>query len=136
MVNGRDVSDSPFLLDQDLRDVVVTVSSRGARVNGVVRDDKARPDPTAGVIIFPADQRQWVDLSAYPRRLRDVRTTSDGSYIVGDLPAGEYLIAAAPQSAFDWSLPNFFERLSRVATRVTLTEGEGRTLDLRVSQVK
>ena len=136
MVNGRDVSDFPFVIDQDLKDVVVNISSRGARVNGTVRDDKGRPDPTAGVIIFPVDPRGWVELSAYPRRLRDVRASSDGSYFVADLPAGEYLVAAAPQAAFDWSLPNFFERFRSVATRVTLAEGEGRLLDLRISQVK
>jgi hypothetical protein len=135
MVNGRDVSDLPFTLDQDLRDVVVAVSARGARVSGIVRDGKNRPDSTAGVIVFPADPRAWVDLSAYPRRLRDVRTSRDGAYTVADLPAGEYLIVAAPQAAFDWSLPNFFERLSRVATRVTLAEAEQRTLELRVQNV-
>ena len=133
---GRDVPDLPVDLSADLSDLVVTISNRGARVFGTVRADSARADTAATVMLFPSDPRQWVDFSVYPRVIKEGRTDRDGAYAFGDLPAGEYFILAVPQTAVDWTRPGFLESLSRVATRLTLGEGESRAIDLRTTQVK
>jgi hypothetical protein len=133
---GRDVPDLPVDLSTDLSGLVVTISSHGARVSGTVRATTARPDTTAAVMLFPSDPRQWLDFSVYPRAIREGRTDRAGAYAAGDLPAGEYFIVAVPQSAVDWTRPGLLESLSRVATRLTLGEGEARTIDLRTTQVK
>ena len=133
---GRDVPDLPVDLSADLADLVVTISNRGARVSGTVRATTARADTTAAVMLFPSDPRQWVDFSVYPRVIREGRTDRDGAFAYGDLPAGEYFIIAVPQTAVDWTRPALLESLSRVATRLTLGEGESRTIDLRTTQVK
>ncbi len=133
---GRDVPDLPIDLSADLSDLVVTISNHGARVFGTVRGAGARADTTATVMLFPSDPRQWVDFSAYPRLIKEGRTDREGAYAFGDLPAGEYLIVAVPQTAVDWTRSAFLESLSRVATRLTLGEGESRAVDLRTTQVK
>jgi hypothetical protein len=136
IAGGRDLSDVPFALTEDVKDVAVTISARGGMVAGTVHDRNSKADPTAGVIIFPVDQRYWVDFSSYARRIRDTRAERDGSFTLTGLPAGEYFILAAQQSALDWSTPRFFERLSQAATRLTLAEGERKTIDLQTAQVR
>jgi hypothetical protein len=133
---GRDVADLPFELTEDMTDVVVTVSDRGARVSGNVRDRTSKPDADARVITFPVDPRYWVDFSAYARRIREVVTDRDGAFVLSDLPPGDYFVVAASQAAIDWSVPRLLERLSAVATRVTLAEGERKSVDLQRAQVK
>jgi hypothetical protein len=136
MMNGRDIADGPVDLTEDATKVIVTLTNRGARVSGTVRDRDGRPDPGSGVVVFPADPRLWVDYTAYPRRIKDGGANRDGSFSFGDLPSGDYLIIAAPRPALDWSTPKLLERLAAVATRITLGEAEQRTLDLRTAQLK
>jgi hypothetical protein len=128
---GRDLEDAVFDLSADFHDVVVTISTRGARVSGNVRSE-ANGAPGARVIIFSADPRHWMQLSPYDRRLQEAMTGRDGRYALADLPAGEYLILAGTIELVDWERPNLLESLSKLATRVTLAEGETRSLDLRV----
>jgi hypothetical protein len=129
--DGQDLAGLPFDLDRHLRDVVVTISTRGARVSGNVKSE-ANGAPGARVIIFSADPRHWMQLSPYDRRLQEAMTGRDGRYALADLPAGEYLILAGTIELVDWERPNLLESLSKLATRVTLAEGETRSLDLRV----
>ncbi len=133
---GRDLVTLPFELKEDVTDVVVTLTDRGAQVLGTVRNAALAPDASAAVLLFSTDPRQWVDISAYARQLRDVRAGRDGSYSIADLPPGEYFVVAVPQADLDWAQPRFFETLSRIATRVTLAEGAQHALDLRTAQVK
>jgi protocatechuate 3,4-dioxygenase beta subunit len=135
MAGGKDLSDLPFDLKEDITGVVITLTDRGAGITGAVRDERSAPDATATVLVIPTDPRHWIDYSAYARRIKDVRSRRDGGYGVADLPPGEYFVAALAQSSVDWSMPGFFEAVSRVATRVMLTDGEQRSLDLRTVQL-
>jgi hypothetical protein len=128
---GRDLADLPFELNGHLADLVVTVSTRGARLSGSVMYE-ATAASGARVIIFSADPRHWVQLSAYERRLKEATAGRDGRYTFADLPAGEYLIVAGSMELVNWDRPNLLESLSRLASRLTLAEGETRSLDLRV----
>lgn len=136
VAGGRDLPDLPFELKEDLHDVVITVSNRGARLSGAIRDSNGAPNATAAVMLFPTDRRQWVNYSAYARGLKEVIASRDGSYTIPDLVAGEFFVIALPQPAVDWSDPQFLERLSRLAVRVTISDGEERALDLRTWQVR
>ena len=134
--NGQVLEDLPFDLKESITDLVITVSHRGAKVSGTVRTATSVPDATAAVVLFPVDPRQWIDFSAYARRIKDVRASRDATFSIADLPDGEYFIVALPQQQLDWGQPRFFETLSRFATRVTLGPGEARSLDLRTVTVK
>ena len=134
--SGRQLEDLPIELKETLGDLVVTVSNRGAALNGIVRTPAGVPDATGAVVLFPVDPRQWMDISAYARGIKDVRAARDGAYAIADLPAGDYFAVAIGQQQLDWSQPRFFETLSRLATRITLGDGEARALDLRTAVVK
>jgi hypothetical protein len=61
-----------------------------------------------------------------------VRPDDDGKYSFRNLPAGEYLIAAADDVGDgDWFDPAFLDALAPSALRVTLAAGETKVQDLR-----
>jgi hypothetical protein len=130
IAGDRDLAELPFDLTDHVSDIVLTVTDRIARVTGAVRRADGTADPAASVFIFPVDPRQWVDISAYARRFRDVRSGRDGSYTLADLIGGDYFVIALSETPIEWS-PVFMDRVSRLAARVTLGDGEQRALDLR-----
>lgn len=136
MRGTQDLSELPFELAEDMPGLTVTLTNRGARLYGTVRNAAGSADPGATTIVFPVDPRQWVDFSSYARGMKEARTGRDGTYAIADLPAGEYLVVAVPQRQMDWTRHGFLESLSRIATRITVAEGEARALDLRTAQVK
>jgi hypothetical protein len=128
----HDLSDAPFGLTADLSNVVVTFSNRLATIAGRVTDSRGAIDPSAVVMVIPADPALWVDVGAYSRRHREGRTKRDGTFSFSSLPAGDYLLAAVPQDALDWTNPELLPELSRIATRTSLDEGGHVTVNLTV----
>jgi hypothetical protein len=136
-VSGRDISNVPVTLDRDLTGLVITFTDRPSSLSGQVTSSSGSPDPTATVLVFPADPRAWTDYGALPRRLLAVRVDRDGRYLAERVPAGEYMVVAiADESSADWQDPIVLRTLSRLATTVTLTEGESRSLPLKTATVR
>jgi hypothetical protein len=134
IVNGRDALDQDIEIDQtDLSAVVITFSDKpGARLSGTVRDLKNTADAQATILVFPTDSRLWSDFSGASRRIRLARTSRIGYYAVSDLPAGEYYVAVGTDDDFlGREAPGALEALSRKATRVSLADGQPKSLDLR-----
>ena len=54
------------------------------------------------------------------------------------MPPGEYYLIAVPeeQAPPDWRDPKTLEALARLATQVSIGEGEHKTLDLRIKEVR
>jgi hypothetical protein len=62
-----------------------------------------------------------------------VRPATDGRFIVSNLPPGDYLVAALVDvGPNEWNDPSFLAEIAPAGVRLTLGEGEKRTLDLRV----
>jgi hypothetical protein len=137
MVGGRDMSDTAVeIRDEDLGNVVISFTDRSADVSGTVMTSAGRPDPSASVIIFPADRDKWVNTGSAPRRLKSVRSGKDGSYSVSGLPAGDYFVGAVSDAlAADWQNPDFLTTLSRTATRLSVSEGDKKTQSLTTARV-
>lgn len=130
-VGGRDLTDMPFDLHSDLKDVVLTFSDRLCTIAGTVRTDQL-PDPNAVVIAFPTDTSAWTDNGISQRRLRTTRASADGSYALPPLPPGEYYVAAVREDSIAEPYdPPLLAALAVRAPRVTLHEGEARMQDLR-----
>jgi hypothetical protein len=55
--------------------------------------------------------------------------------INGVLPGEYYLMAVPEESAADWRDPAALDALARVATRITIAEGETKTIGLRVTEI-
>jgi hypothetical protein len=134
MADGRDALDQPVELDtSDIDNVVVTFTDqKTATLSGTVRDANGAADPEAVILVFPADNRLWTDLSGTSRRVKPSRTTRSGSYIIPGLPAGEYFVITGTDDMLtDWQAPDALNALSRRATRVQITDGQSQTLDLK-----
>jgi hypothetical protein len=133
-IAGADVTDSAVdLSGADVDDVEIVISTAGASLTGRTAD-AARVDDYA-VVVFPVDATLW---SAHSRHMKLAPSAPDGSFRISGLPPGAYFAAALdpldPQiDGGAWQDPGFLARLSSQASRVTLADGERRSVTLRVA---
>ena len=136
---GRDYFDRPFdaTAGRDIEGVVITVGTGFTRIRGTVRDAKGATATSGVVIAFPVDQRLWTDYGLRPTRVQQGTISSVGAFSVASLPPGEYYIVALDSApAAGWISPAFFNLAAPVASRVTLTWAENKTLDLSVTTIR
>jgi protocatechuate 3,4-dioxygenase beta subunit len=135
---GRDVSDEPLeIAGNDVDGVVLVLTDRPTQLSGTVRNPQGQGDTQADVVVFPADHQRWKQYGVTSRRARSARATKTGAYSIQGLPAGDYYVVAVDStSSREWQDPKFLEAASRIATRVTLLEGEKKTLDLKTSRIR
>lgn len=129
---GKDLIIEPLMLDgRPIGDVVITFSDRRSDISGTVRDANGRPDATATVVVFPADHRAWIKHGLSPIATRVEPAGHNGVFTVPMRP-GEYLVAAVADAiTADWPNAQAVEAIAGTATRVTITRGESRQLELR-----
>jgi hypothetical protein len=133
-----DVTDAPLDLQSgDAEGVILTFTDRPTALRGVVTSRRGPPDPDAIVLVFPADPLAWTNTGLNGRRVRGARTSTTGQYFVPSIPPGEYYVAAiADEEAVDWQDAEFLQALTRIATRVRITDGQQRTHDLRTREIR
>jgi hypothetical protein len=129
-LNGVDVSETPFDFSRDVSDLVITFTDRW---NGVSGSIAGTGSDGASVIVFPIDAQSW----SSPRRLKSARANAQGRFGISSLPPGDYYaVAIREEQAADWRDPKLLEELARVATRVSIGEGEHKMLDLLMKAVR
>jgi hypothetical protein len=131
-VGGIDVTDAAVDAAADVDDAEIVISTAGAAISGQTTDP-ARADDYA-VMVFPVDRSLWV---AHSRHLKLTPSSADGRFRVSGLPPGAYWAAALEPGDVriengGWQDPAFLDQLASQASRVTLGEGERRTVTLRV----
>jgi hypothetical protein len=135
VASGRDLADQPLEATagaSELSDVIVTFTSRLASISGRLVDAADRPVTRYSIVVVTQDRSLWVP---HARRIRSVQPATDGSFLVGDLPAGAYAIAAVQDlEAADLSSAAFLSTLMDSAFKLTLGEGEQQRQDLRVGR--
>lgn len=134
MAGGVDLLDAPFevVLGTDFRDVVVTLSDRKTELSGTLQTPTGQPAPEYFILVFPASPHLRVSGS---RRIQSVRPATDGRFVIANLPAGEYLLAAVTDvMPTEWNDPKFLERVAPAGVKITLGEGEKKTQDLRIAR--
>ena len=130
---GKPIADSILDLDAEVSDVVITFSDRANRVSGSVVDANGAPGVHSDVIVFPADTELWRE-GIFPNswRVRKVHATSNATFDVSNLQPGQYYMAAvSSRLTGEWQDPRFLERLVAAATRITVGDGEERTVALK-----
>jgi len=138
MSAGRDVLNDPLeLREADVNDVVITYTDKVGQITGNVRGTSGATAAPSTIIFFPADYRNWIARGMNPRQLRTVPVPASGSVNLGNVSAGDYLIAAVD----DLDVPDnqdgaFIEAVSRLATRVSLQEGDRPSVALTVVRVR
>lgn len=133
--DGRDVADTAMTIAADALNVIVTFTDRWSGLGGFVQNRRGA-DSTAAVLVFPTDSDSWASSGANQRRVRTIRTGKNGEYSVNLPPGDYYAIAVSDQQTADWQDPAFLDAASRAASRVTIAEGERKTLDLRTRDVQ
>ena len=131
-INGEDIADSGFDFGWQpatITDAEIVLSRNGASVTGR-RIDARAGGPGYFVLVFSPSYERLPPLS---RRIKFTRSATDGSFRVGGLPAGDYLVAAVSRlKTTEWQNPELLQQLSPRAERVTLSEGQSATLSLRL----
>ena len=131
IVDGRDLLDSnlegPAVA---LRNVVVTLSDKRTEIAGMLQSASGQPISDYYVVAFSADRANWRQGS---RRNASARPATNGRFVLTDLPAGDYLLAALTDlDPLEWQTAEFLEQVSAAGVKVTLGEGEKKVQDLRV----
>lgn len=132
---GRDVVRRPLeVKDADISGIVITFTDKVGRVSGAVHGlNNATPLPGAMVFLWPADYRDWIANSdGSPIRTAPVVR----GYSISGLIAGDYLMAAldGPDVPEGRDMA-FFDALARVATHVTLADGDQKTIELTTVKI-
>jgi hypothetical protein len=137
MLQERDVSDEPLVLDREDVEVTIVCGDAPTRLSGLARSERGTPDPETLVVAFPTDRRYWPGAGVRPRRIASARPSPSGSFAFANLPPGEYFVAAIQiETSEFWQEPTMLDTLARLATRVTLGQGESRTIDVRTVRIR
>ena len=131
-VLGRDVTDAPIELGgTDVENVEVTLTQRVTTVSGLVRDDRGAPSLDTTVVILADDPGKWTPKSRYVQR---TRPDDEGRFVVQGLPAGRYVaVAVRDFDAGAEADPQALARLRPLGTRLSLNDGETRSVNLTVA---
>lgn len=134
----RELSGAAFELGTtDIRDLVITLTTRLAKVAGVVRDDAGRAAPDAMLYVFPADRSRWGSLDMDEHWPRVMRPARSGKYQTDGLAPGDYVIAALTSDAPDPPRTTFdIVKIFQTGVPVTVSPNETHALDLVVRQWK
>jgi hypothetical protein len=112
-------------------DVIVELTNKQGGATGKVLDENGQPLRDAWVVIFAQDPQRW---GMPTRHVSAVRPNASDVYTV-NVPAGDYFIAAlADIEPGEWNDPDVLATLRDRATRITVADGERKTMDLKVSR--
>lgn len=133
VLDGQDVTDLPLSLTAgtNVKGVRVLLTRSVTTLSGSVRDDRGALVLDATVIVFPDDEARW---SAGARRIRTGRPDTQGRFeLTGLPPSPDYRVVAVQGleegQAYD---PEFLAGQRDRAERLSLAEGETKTLELRL----
>ncbi len=132
MLNGRDISDVPLEVsaNDDVSGIVATFTDHPTELSGTVQDQAGKGLAGYPIIVFSTDRSYW---AAGSRRVQQVRPSSDGTFKVVGLPAGEYFMAAVVDlEPNDLSDPAFLENLAANSFKITLADGEKKVQDVKL----
>jgi hypothetical protein len=134
VVDGVDITDLPLTVERrEVADVVITfVDTPPASLSVSVAAIPGQDFDGAAVLLFPVDSKYWAEPAAARRRFLTLSLTNKGTATAPALPSGDYFVLlASEQDAADWQEPSKIELLSRRAQRITLLDGEKKSIEVR-----
>lgn len=134
LYDGEDITDSgmEFTPGRSYDGLQVVFTQKTTDLSGLVTDERGKPVLDATVVVFPANRDRWTFLSRY---LRTLRPDTNGRYSVKNLPPAEdYLIIAVQNlEQGQGGDPDFLTRALEEAKPFSLTEGETKAVDIKLS---
>jgi hypothetical protein len=131
---GRDVTDAPLELrsGETVGNITIVFTDKVNQITGAVADDQGTPASEYTVLAFSTDSSLW---RAQSRQIATARPDQTGQYRIRTLPPGEYYVVTVdPGEQGEWFEPTYLEDHRIGAQRVTLTEGDSKTVDFRVKR--
>ena len=133
-INGTDITDTGFDFGAQpgaITNSLLVLSRNGASVSGRLRDSSSS---NYFVVAFSTSRDARFALS---RRVKFSRAAADGSFRIQGLPPGEYFVAAVDHlegtaNGGEWQNPELLARFETGAERVTLLEGQDRSVSLKL----
>jgi Carboxypeptidase regulatory-like domain len=136
---GDDVTDRAveFSSSSDPRLLEVSLTNQGAIVTGRVLGDDDKASSDASVVLLPADVSRWRPFPGLPA----IPPRSDGTFTIGPVRAGEYILAAVTGLSITKLLDpsvraEFAERIQKAGERIILVENEKHSIDLRITKLQ
>ena len=113
------------------------MTNHGAIVTGRVLGDNGKASPDASVVLLPADVSRWRPFPGLPA----IPPKADGTFTIGPLRAGEYIVAAVTglsmTKLFEPSArAEIAERIANAGERIILVENEKHSIDLRITKLQ
>ena len=131
-VGSANVTDGPFELrgTEQITSARIVLTDKLSELNGTVTHGN-QDAKDASVVVFAEDPNLWTFPTRY---VRTVRANAQGGFTLRGLPPGTTYLAAAIEylEEGEWQDPEFLERLREPATRVTIREGETKTVGLQL----
>jgi hypothetical protein len=134
--SGTDITDNGVEVGaQGLTGVEIELTSRLSELSGTVADGRGNAVKDYAIVVFAQDRARWT--AAVNRYSSLGRPGDDARFKIIGLPPGQYYAIALDRvDPIAWQDPDFLEGLSQQASVFRLTEGEMRTLDLRLFTVQ
>jgi 5-hydroxyisourate hydrolase-like protein (transthyretin family) len=127
---GVDVTDTPLDFSSDIDNIEIQLTNRVTTVSGGVSDDGNAVALDATVIVFADDDGKW---GPHSRFIESARPDQRGHFTIRGLPPGKYVAVAVEYlEPGDERDPDLLADWRRHGTSLTLSEGEARTLDLKL----
>lgn len=133
IVSGIDALDLPFTVRADVGGAVITFTDRSTELTGSLLDTDGKPALDYFIVAFPVDRSFWTPQS---RRIRSARPGNTGSFRIAGLPPGDYYVCAMTDLEEQNLLytPAYLEPLIAASIKLSLTEGEKKTQDLKIAR--
>jgi hypothetical protein len=127
---GADITDLPttFTSSSDPGSLEITLTNHVANLSAHVLDADGRTVTDCSILLFPADPARWTTAASEPW----TQKVQGDTIQIAPRRAGDYLVVAVSLEDYAW-LPRDVSRLEKLATaarRITLAEGDKRTVDL------
>jgi hypothetical protein len=132
-INGRDVTDTPMTLrsGESVSGVSIVFTDQLSEINGTITTDQGVPMPEYTVLAFTIDSSLWRPQS---RQIMTARPDQTGKFRIRGLPPGEYYVTTIdPAESGEWFEPSYLDDHRAGAAQVTLTDGDTKTHDFKIS---
>jgi hypothetical protein len=115
--------------DEDQTNLMVELTDRPSDLSGTVTDFNGQPAEELSVVVMPADERLWSIGEPWVR----VSTTSLGTFRIGGLPAGEYLVVATVlDDGDDIRDLTLLRALASTARKIEIVDGQKAVITIRM----
>jgi protocatechuate 3,4-dioxygenase beta subunit len=134
LVGIVDAFDTPFDVqpNQNIGNAVITFSDHVSQLAGRLQNPAGAAAPDYSVVIFPADQSLW---TAESRRIQSVRPSAEGAFRFGNLPPGDYRLAAVDDiEPGQWDDPAILQQLLSMSIPLSIADGERKLQNVRVGR--